>query len=94
MRITVTLDGDLVAYLREQARLRRLSFDRVVNDELRGAISRAADEAPRRPYRAPTITGGYAPGIDPSDPKVFKNLLDQQDVEHYLNVQRYGAGDP
>jgi len=94
VEITVTLDGDLVAFLREQARLRRMPLDEVVNEALRRAMSIAIDEAPRRPFRVRPHSGGYAPGIDVRDPKAFKKLLDQDDLEHYLNVQRYGAGDP
>ena len=36
----------------------------------------------------------YGPEIDPDDPKSIKNLLDRLDIEHFLNVQRYGAGNP
>ena len=48
--------------------------------------------APRRPFRVRPISGGYAPGIDPGDPKAFKNLLNDWDDEHFLEVQRRSAG--
>ena len=94
MEITVTLGGDLVALLREQARLRRLPLDQVVNEALCHAVSIAMDEAPRRPFRIRTFSSEYGPDIDPNDPKAFKNFLNRLDEEHFLNVQRYGAGNP
>ena len=52
------------------------------------------DEAPRRPFRIRTFSSEYGPDIDPNDPKAFKNFLNRLDEEHFLNVQRYGAGNP
>lgn len=94
MEITVSLDGDLVAYLRKQAGLRGASFDEVVNDALRHYVSQAIAETPRRPYRVRTFSSEYAADLDLDDPKAIKDLLADLDNEHFLNVQRYGAGDP
>lgn len=94
MEITVTLDGDVVAYFREQARLLRVSFDDVVNEELHRLMSQAIAKAPRPPYRVRTFSSEFAADLDLSDPRAIGNLLTDLDDEHFLNVQRYGAGDP
>ena len=52
------------------------------------------DAEPRPPFRVRTFSSEYGPEIDPDDPKSIKNLLDRLDIEHFLNVQRYGAGNP
>lgn len=94
MEITVSVDGDVVAYLREQARGRGASFDEVVNEVLRRHVSQAIAETPRPPFRVRTFSSEYAADLDLSDPKAIKNLLAELDDEHFLNVQRDGAGDP
>ena len=64
MRTTLTLDDDLAAALREQARLLDRSFKQVVNDALRRGMSLAvADDRPA--YRVRPIQSGFKPGIDP-----------------------------
>ena len=94
MEITVTLDGDVAAYLQKQAGLRGTSLDEVVNEALSRYVSQAIAETPRRPYRVQTFSSEFAADLDLSDPKAIKNLLADLDDEHFLNVQRYGAGDP
>ena len=42
-------------------------------------------------FRVRPFSSEYAPGIDPNDPKVFKNFLHQLDDEHFLEVQRRSA---
>ena len=100
MKATLTLDDDVAAFLRAQARLHDKPFPQVVNDTLRrGMSSRAGDppageEHTRQPYRVPTFSSGYAPGIDPGDPKAFKNLLNRLDDEHFGEMQtRTTTGD-
>ena len=48
-------------------------------------------EPPRGRFRVRPFSSEYAPGIDPNDPKVFKNFLHQLDDEHFLEVQRRSA---
>ena len=94
MRTTITLDDDIAEHPREEARLRGVPFEQVVNETLRRAVPPTAHEAPRRPFRVRLFSSEYAPGVDPSDPKAFKNLLNRLDDEHFVNVQRHGAGNP
>ena len=100
MKTTLILDDDVAAFLREQAELHDKSFRQVVNETLRRSMPPAdggdvpAGAPPRQPYRVPTFSSGYAPGIDPRDPKAFKNLLDQLDIEHFREVPgRSASGD-
>lgn len=75
MRITVTLDDDLMAALKERARLLDQPFKQVVNDLLRCGLARAATEAEvakeqgkakERPvFRVKPNHSGFRPGIDP-----------------------------
>ena len=80
MKTTLILDDDVAAFLREQAQLHDKSLRQVVNETLRRSMPPADGqppsdgEPPRQPYRVPTFSSGYAPGIDPRDPKAFKNL--------------------
>lgn len=99
MKTTLTLDDDVAAFLRAQARFHDKPFPQVVNDTLRrGMSSRAGDppageEHPHQPYRVPTFSSGYVPGIDPGDPKAFKKLLNRLDDEHFGEVQSRTAAD-
>ena len=61
------------------------------DDAARGDEPPAPGDAPRRPFRVRPIQGGFARGIDPDR---INHLLYELDVEHFLNVERYGAGDP
>ena len=90
----ITLDDDIAESLREQASLRGVPLEQVVNETLRRAMPPAAHEGPHRTFRIRTFSSEYGPDIDPNDPKAFKNFLNQLDDEHFLNVQRYGAGNP
>ena len=100
MKTTLILDDDVAAFLRELAQLHDKPFRQVVNETLRRSMPPPAGQPPsdgappRRPYRVPTFSSGYAPGIDPRDPKAFKNLLDQLDIEHFREVPgRSASGD-
>lgn len=99
MKTTLTLDDDVAAVLREEARLHDKPFRQVVNDALRRGISSRAGEPPAggepppQPYRVPTFSSGYVPGINPGDPKAFKNLLNRLDDEHFGEVQSRSVAD-
>ena len=85
MRTTLTLDNDIADYLREQVRLRGCSFKQVVNDTLRRGMSPGIREAPARPYRVTPIDSEFAPGVDQMR---LKDLLEEQDIEHFLKKDR------
>ena len=80
MRITVTLDYDLAAALKQQAKLLDVPFKQVVNETLRRGLSPAAADAPRR-FRVVPLRSGFVPGIDPMK---LNQLNDQLEVEDFI----------
>ena len=73
MRTTLTLDDDIVATLKERARLLEKPFKQVVNDVLRRGLSDTPDEEGEPPssdeerpvFRVKPNHSGFAPGVDP-----------------------------
>ena len=47
-------------------------------------------EAVKRKFRVVPFHSEFLPGMD--DPKRMKQLLDDEDMEHFLRVQKYGKG--
>ena len=80
MRTTLTLDDDIGAALKEQARLLDKPFRQVVNDTLRRGMSPTPPED-RPPFRIRPLPGGFAPGVDPLR---LNQLYDQLEVEDFL----------
>ena len=61
MRTTVTLDDDVAARLKREARERGVSFKEALNTSVRQGLE---SEAPSQPYRMPTRRLGVKPGVD------------------------------
>ncbi|MDE2640962.1 MAG: antitoxin [Chloroflexota bacterium] len=80
MRTTLTLDDDLAAALKEQARLLDKPFKQVVNDALRRGMAPAPREDRPR-FRVKPLPGGLAPGVDPLR---LNQLYDQLEIEDFL----------
>ena len=85
MRTTLTIDDDIADFLKEQSRLNEKSFKQIVNETLRRGMSPETSLKRRKPFRVKPVRGGYMPGVDPMNPK---DLLNQLDDEHYLEVLR------
>ena len=64
MRTTLTLDDDVAAALKQQAKLHDQSFKQVVNDALRRGLT-SPEPRDRPPFKVRTFAGGFRPGIDP-----------------------------
>ena len=64
MRTTLTLDDDLAAALKEQARRADQPFKQVVNDTLRRGLSPALPEA-EACYQVRPHDSVFRPGVDP-----------------------------
>ena len=71
MRTTLTIDDDLANSLKEQARQNNLPFKQVVNETLRRGLFQATP-------------GESRPELDP---KYYKRILDEEDIQHYLRVR-------
>jgi len=78
MRTTLTLDEDVAAFLREQARLQDRPFKQVVNDTLRRGMSPAVREAGPA-YRVRPHRGGFRPGVDPLRLNQLNDELETQE---------------
>ena len=85
MRTTLTLDADVADFLNEQARLLGKPFKQVVNDTLRRGMSPSIQEAPRLKYRVTPIDSEFLPGVDQMR---LKDLLEEEDIEHFLKKSR------
>ena len=73
-RTTLTLEDDIAARLREEARRQGRSLKEVVNDALRAGLERRDDEG--SPYEVPARDMGVRPGVDLDD---IQGLLDRLD---------------
>jgi ribbon-helix-helix CopG family protein len=62
MRTTITLDPDVAAKLKREARDRGVSFKQALNSSVRRGLSGGG--ATPRPYQAPTRRLGARPGLD------------------------------
>ena len=75
--VMLTLDGALAA------------GQPTVRGQLTVAPGRVG-EAPKSKFRVVPFNSEFLPGMD--DPKQMKQLLDSEDIEHFLRVQEYGRG--
>jgi len=84
MRTTLTLDPDVAAKLKEEARRRGISFKEAVNSNLRRGLS-AGDPAssayhvPARPMRA-------KPGLDLDQARHLADRLEDEEVLRKMSV--------
>ncbi len=79
MRTTLTLDDDIVATLKERARLLEKPFKQVVNEVLRRGLSDTPDEE-RPVFRVKPMASGFAPGVDPLKLKEIDAELETQEI--------------
>ena len=83
MRTTLTIDDDLANSLKEQARLNNVPLKQVVNETLRRGLS-SVPNGDRPPSRVEPLSSDSRPELDP---KYYKNILHDEDVQHYLDSQ-------
>ena len=83
MRTTLTIDDDVADSLKEQARQRKLPLRRVVNDVLRRGLEQ--EESGQTPNSNAESEAGAA--HRESDPKYYKRILEEEDIQHYLKVR-------
>jgi len=92
MRTTLNLNDDLVRQAKQRAAAEDRTLTGVIEDALRRLLTIDTTRG-QEPYRVPVDTGprGVRPGIDIDDPRAIRDLLDEEDVEHFLRVQRETA---
>ena len=83
MRTTLSLDEDVANSLREQAALDNVSFEQAVNDALRRGLASSQNGEEKAP--APEFVD-KASGPS-NDPKYYKRILDEEDIQHYVMVR-------
>ena len=81
MRTTLTLDDDLAAALKEQARRADQPFKQVVNDTLRRGLSPALAEVESGSVVRPHDSG-FRPGVDPLR---LNQLNDSLEVDEFAD---------
>ena len=88
MRTTLTLDADVAAELKKEARRTGKPMKDVVNDALRVGL-RAGGASTPRPYRlTPASLGGVVPGIDVDRALRLADLLEDDAVARELEVRK------
>jgi plasmid stability protein len=88
VRTTLTLDKDLDAALREEARRSGRPLERVVNEVLRAGLQ-ARGSPPARRYRlTPVALGGVLPGIDLSRALQVADALEDEAIAHKLELRK------
>ena len=76
MRTTLTLDDDVAAKLRAEARKAGQSFKETVNRLLRLALNARREQAPMKPFKVRAKAMGLRPGLNYDN---IEELLDQLD---------------
>ena len=76
VRTTLTLDEDVMARLKAEARRSARPFKDVVNDLLRFALTARRTPAPRKPFHVEARPLGLRPGLDYDN---VATLLEQLD---------------
>jgi Ribbon-helix-helix protein, copG family len=83
-RTTFRLDEELLAEAKAQAARQRRSLNSVMEEALRRWLAVAQELATRPPVELTTSgTPGGGPHLTPED---IKEILEQQDIEHFLEV--------
>ena len=88
-RTTFRLDEELLAEAKAQAARQHRSLNSVMEEALRRWLAVAQELATRPPVELPTWgTPGAGPHLTPAD---IKEILAQQDIEHFLEVSAHDA---
>lgn len=88
MRTTLTLDEDVAAELRRQARRTGKTFKEIVNDALRLGLHARGGRAPRRYRLTPTPMGGVVPGIDLDRALRLADALEDEAIARELELRK------
>lgn len=84
MRTTLTLDPDVAAKLKEEARRRGISFKEAVNSNLRRGL--AGREPHASPYRVKPRAMRAKPGLDLDQARHLADRLEDEEVLRKMSV--------
>jgi hypothetical protein len=87
MRTTLTLDDDVAALLKQQARLTGRPFKQVVNEALRaGLLPRPTAAA--ESIASPTFAMGVLPGVDIARARHLASDLEDDEIVRKLDLRK------
>ncbi len=89
MRTTLTLDDDVVAFLKDQSRLHNKPFKQVVNEVLRRGMTPGSKETEPPTFQIVPNRSRLVPGIDPQK---LNQLNDQIEAEDFAWESVYRPG--
>jgi hypothetical protein len=84
MRTTLTLDPDVAAKLKEEARRRGISFKEAVNSNLRRGL--ASGETPTTRYRVQARPMRAKPGLDLDQARDLADRIEDEEVLRKMSV--------
>jgi hypothetical protein len=84
MRTTLTLDPDVAAKLKDEARRRGVSFKEIVNSSLRRGL--AANQPEGTPYRVPSRSMRAKRGLDLDQARELADRLEDEEVLRKTSV--------
>jgi hypothetical protein len=87
MRTTVTLDDDVAAKLKEEARRRKTSFKEALNSSVRRGLRAGTPDA-AEPYRLKPQPLGARPGIDLDRALVLAGELEDAEILRRLSLRK------
>jgi hypothetical protein len=88
MRTTLTLEADLAAALKHEARRRGQPLKRIVNEALRAGLAARRGPAPRRYRIKPVSLGGVVPGIDLDQALRLADALEDEALARKLELRK------
>jgi hypothetical protein len=88
MRTTLTLEKDLAAALREEARRTGQPLKRIVNETLRAGIAARRRPAVRRYRLSPLALGGVVPGVDIDKALRLADALEDEAIARKLEMRK------
>jgi hypothetical protein len=86
MRTTLTLDSDVAAKLKEEARRRGISFKEVVNSNLRRGL--AGNQSAAAPYRIEPRPMRAKRGLDLDQARHLADRLEDEEVIRKMSLRK------
>lgn len=88
MRTTLNLNDDLVRQAKQRAAAEDRTLTSVIEDALRRLLAEDARQTEAL-YLVPVGGGprGVLPGVDLSDPRALRDLMDEEDIAKFLEVR-------
>jgi hypothetical protein len=87
MRTTVTLDDDVAAKLKEEARRRKTSFKEVLNGSVRRGLQAGTSDA-AKPYRISPQPMRARPGVDLDRALALAGELEDAEILRKLSLRK------